>query len=145
MIVTVPVAVTITAGPGLAERLNSTLNDLKLVIEQMGPEAELTEADAEEYPSLDPALVSLFFEIAKTAGQAVVGLIARELCLWIWREIKSLRENRTPEPIPSIVQLTVGRTKIELKADPTEAERAQAIEACSNAMQTNLSQKPTGV
>jgi len=126
---TIPVSITIVSDTDLAGRLGGSLDQLSKALEPAKPDVELSKSDDEDLASLDPATIQFFLEIGKVAGNAVIGLIAKEVCVWLWNEVKG-RLN----PAKTALSIAIGHDQVEVPAEPSSTEREKSIKAVEVAL-----------
>jgi hypothetical protein len=138
---TTPVAITIRADSALAEHLNSGLSRLRTALAPVQPDVKVSESEEDDLAALDPATIHFFLEIGKVAGNAVIALVAKEVCVWLWNEIGA----RLGPGAPKTVGLVIGGKTIEVPSSPSPADQERLIEACEGALRSatgQVSQNP---
>lgn len=126
---TIPISITIVSNSELAERLSGSLDRLNKAFGPAKSDVALSKSDDDDLASLDPATIQFFLEIGKVAGNAVIGLIAKEVCVWLWNEAKSMLN-----PAKPTVSIAIGQDQVIIPAEPSAADREKSILAVEAAL-----------
>lgn len=124
------VSVGITSNLALSQSLRDDLKSLQTALGQRRQEVEIADVSLGGMGAIDPDTVKFLIEIAQTAAGAVAGMVAKELCSWLWMKLRRLAGVDQPA-----ITLTIGRqAPITIAANATPEQIDATVQLVESAI-----------